>query len=350
MKGIAVVSWRDDVGAYIFSAYPESIKEILEDYVMNLYNAHRFRSTEKNFQMMKRSGFNAASFYSGGYQSNYIGKPNYCVTLLLGDEENPVEYERVLIKVTNNLLTKLDDDDFDYLLMDMFQKLDAKEFDEIKVDRGAIDLDEESPAPKKKFATTSSISMSEEEKIFADLMDSTEFSADTEKDSKLADFESAGSAGGATGTDPFAEDPFSGGGGGGGGATADPFGGGGGGPKAAPKANAFAEDPFATSQKPDLAKAFGIDETIGKRMFKETKSSAADIIRNLDLLESKKPEPPADPSDKEKNYEYLKDLVDFLEEKVKILGTLVTSVRELEKAQEEKDAIIGKLLLLVKGD
>lgn len=341
-----MLAWRDDVGAYILDCYPDNARDEVDGQdLMNLYNAHRFRSTEKNFQMMKRSGFNAASFYSGGYQSNYIGKPNYCVTLLLEDEENPVEYERVLIKVTNNLLTKLDDDDFDYLLMDMFQKLDAKEFDEIKVDRGAIDLDEESPAPKKKFATTSSISMSEEEKIFADLMDSTEFSADTEKDSKLADFESAG---GATGPDPFAEDPFSGGGGG---AAADPFGGGGGGgPKAAPKANAFAEDPFATSQKPDLAKAFGIDETIGKKMFKETKTSAADIIRNLDLLESKKPEPPADPSDKEKNYEYLKDLVDFLEEKVKILGTLVTSVRELEKAQEEKDAIIGKLLLLVKGD
>jgi len=343
MKALLILAWRDDVGAYVLDCYPENAKDEVDGQdLMNIYNAHRFRSTEKNFQMMKRAGFNAASFYSGGYQSNYVGKPNYCVTLLLENDDNPIEYERVLIKVANNLLTKLDSDDIDYLLMDLYEKLDQKEFDDIKVDRGGFEFEEEEEklAPKKKLATTSSASLSDEERIFADLLDSTELdSSDKELDSKMADFQkvSPGAA------DPFAADPFSGG------SAADPFGGGGGGGSTAQKSTGFEEDPFAGAQRPDLAKAFGIDEALGKEMFKKTKTSAAEIIKKLESLESSRPQKPADLSDKEKNYAYLKDLVDFLELKVKTLSTLVSSVKDLEQAQEEKDAVIGKLLLMLKG-
>ena len=103
VKALLILAWRDDVGAYILHSYPAGTTADGQD-LMNLYNLHRFRSTDKNFQMVKRGNFNAVSYYSGGYQSNYIGKPNYCITLFLDEKDNPMEYEKVLIKVTTNLM------------------------------------------------------------------------------------------------------------------------------------------------------------------------------------------------------------------------------------------------------
>lgn len=330
MKALLILAWRDDVGAYVLHSYPDSKRDSVDGQdLMNLYNAHRFRSTEKNFQIMKRPGFNAASFYSGGYQSNYIGKPNYCVTLLLDDSDNPNEYERVLIKVTSNLLSSmdsLDEFDFDAIMMDTYTKLEEKDFDAIKVARGS-DLIEEAPASKKSLATTSSTTLSDEEKIFADLMGSDELDLqDKSFDSKLDDFERAG-----------AGDPFSGG-------AANPFGGG---APAKSSRDIYAENPFDAAQKPSFEAAFGIDEAVGKTMFQQKKTNAAEIVKKLDILENNRPsKPPA--GDKDAEFKYLETLVGFLEEKVKILGTLANEVKDLQKTDEEKDQLIGKLLLLLK--
>lgn len=332
MKALLILAWRNDVGAYVLHSYPESMSNKVDGQdLMNLYNAHRFRSTDKNFQMMKRPGFNAASFYSGGYQSNYVGKPNYCITLLLDDADNAVEYEKVLIKVTSNLLSAMDEVDeldFEQLMLDIYMKLDAKLFDEIKVSKGAKGL-EESAAPRKALATTSSTMLSEEEKIFQDLMSSEDFNEDTGLESKITDFEKSMSP----------SDPFSSGG------AVDPFGGG-----AKPSKDSrdlFAENPFDAAQKPSFEKAFGIDEALGKTMFEKKKSTAGDIISRLDTLEKSKPKKPAQ-KDKDVEFKFLETMVGFLEEKVKILGTLATEVKTLQKAEEEKDQLIGKLLLLLK--
>lgn len=339
LKALLILAWRDDVGAYVLHSHPEDAKDDVDGQdLMNLYNAHRFRSTEKNFQIMKRSGFNAASFYSGGYQSNYIGKPNFCVTLILRENENPNEYEKVLIKVTNLLLTQMDKDDFDYTLMDIFEKLKNKDFDSIKVRKAEFEFEEDS-APKKKLATTSSVSVSDEEKIFAELMESSELdTTDKDFDSKISDFSKSATS------DPFAADPFAGG------SAADPFGGASTAEKVSPAIDAFAENPFDAAQKPDLAKAFGLDEAIGKTMFKEVKTTATDIIQKLDKLDTLKPRRLESGATQEENFQYLKNLVDHLEEKVKILSSLITQLRENEKQQEEKDAVIGKLLLMFKGN
>jgi len=298
--------------------------------LMNLYNAHRFRSTDKNFTILKRKAFNAASYYSGGYQSNYIGKPNYCVTLLLEENDNPNEYEKVLIKVTNNLLTQMDQGDFDAVLLDTFQKLDERRFDDIKVTRDATKI-EETSAPKKELATTSSASISDEEKIFAELMESEDLDTkDKEFDSKLSDFEKS-----AVSSDPFSAgastDPF----------TANPF-------AATGSDDPFATNPFDAAQKPSLDKAFGVDEALGKAMFQQKRTTAAEIVIRLDSLEKNRPQKPKT-DDKESKYKYMETLVSFLEEKVKILGTLANQIKDLENAHEEKDKLIGKLLLSLKG-
>lgn len=333
VKALLILAWRDDVGAYILHSYPPhlaAVEDIDGQDLMNLYNLHRFRSTDKNFQIVKRGSFNVASFYSGGYQSNYIGKPNYCVTLLLDEKDNPMEYEKTLIKVANNLLSLMDKPDFDLLLEDIYVKLRDKQFSDIKVSHGEFEFEaevKEESAVKKTRATTQSVSVSEEEKIFADLMQSQDLNIKaSDHDTKMADFKKTFSTG----------DPFSGPA-----KSADPFG-------MAAKRDIYAENPFDAAQKPVVEKGFGFDEALGKTMFEKKKSTAAEIVSKLDSLETTKPEKVAE-ADKEKKFKYLETLVGFLEEKVRILGLLANQVKDIEKSQDEKDQLIGKLLLLLKG-
>jgi len=333
LKAILILGFRADVGAYIIYSYPSFDAENSRLDVMNIYNLHRFRTTERNFQTIKQGGYNIASYYSGFKNTNYIGSPDKCVTLLLDEEDNPNQYEHVIIKVTNNLLTKLGSDEIDIVMSEMFDLLEEKEFDDITVERGAIK--EDIPGEKKMMATTSSTNISEEEKIFADLMQSEDLDdSDSEFESKISDFEGAGSAGAAG--DPFSgagsADPF----------TANPFSEG-----KAKSSDPFAENPFDAAQKPSVEKAFGVDETLGMKMFQKKRTTAAEVVKKLDALEEHKPEKP-ESTDKEANYKYLEELVSFLEQKVKMLGTLANSVRDLEKSHEEKDQLIGKLLLLLK--
>lgn len=334
MKAILIIGFRADVGAYIVYSYPSFDAESSNLDVMNIYNLHRFRTTERNFQTILQGGHNIASYYSGFKNTNYIGAPDYCVTLLLDKDDNPNQYEKVLIKITNNLLSKLGSSEIDMLMSEIFESLELKDFEDIKVERADIDLDEK-PVEHKAIATISSATISEEEKIFADLMESDDLGvADKEFDSKISDFEEAEPAdpfsGGGPKADPFAADPF---------ATSTK----------ATTSDQFAENPFDEAQKPSMSKAFLGDEALGMKMFEQKRTSAAEIVKKLDSLEGNKPEKP-DSDDKEANYKYLEELVAFLEEKVKMLGTLANSVRDLEKSHEEKDQLIGKLLLLLKGD
>ena len=335
LKNILILGFRADVGSYVVYSYPKFDAANSNLDVMNIYNLHRFRTTERNFQLIQQGGFNIASYYSGFKNTNYIGQPDYCVTLLLGAGENPNEYERPLMKVTNNLLADLGGSGFEELLSDTYVLIDNKQFDEIKISRrGGAALDE-APLEHKAIATTSSATLSDEEKIFQDLMGSADLNiSDSEFDSKKSDFDKSGAVGdpfssdpfsraGATASDPFAENPFSGGGG----ATADPF---------------------ADSQKPSIGKMLGIDDAVGKAMFTQKRTTAADIVARLDQLEKNKPIAPAG-ADETAKFMHLESLVSFLEEKVKMLGTLANSVRDLEKSHEEKDALIGKLLLLLKN-
>jgi len=333
LKNLLIIGFRADVGAYIVYSYPSFDAASSNLDVMNIYNLHRFRTTERNFQLIQQGGFNIASYYSGFKNTNYIGQPDYCVTLLLGGSENPNEYEHPLMKITNNLLADLGGMGFETLLSETYALVDSKQFDEIKIARGGGVLDE-TPVEHKAIATTSSATLSDEEKIFQDLMGSADLNiSDSEFDSKKSDFEKSAATG-----DPFSADPFSGG------AapnafSENPFAGGSGGATA---------DPFADSQKPSLGKQFGLDDAVGKAMFTQKRTTAADIVSRLDQIEKNKPQAPAG-ADEAAKFKYLEALVGFLEEKVKMLGTLANSVRDLEKSHEEKDALIGKLLLLLKG-
>ena len=72
MKAVIISGFRADVGAYIIYTYPEGDYSYVD--VMNIYNLHRFRTTERNFQVITQAGLNIASYYSGFRNTNYIGK------------------------------------------------------------------------------------------------------------------------------------------------------------------------------------------------------------------------------------------------------------------------------------
>ncbi len=148
-------------------SYPEGIEADGQD-IMQVYNLHRFRTTDPNFQFIKIGDVNFSSYYSGGYKSNYIGKPNYCVTLLLEATDNPSKYERVLLKACNNLLLHMNDDDFDLMLQKYYMKISAGDFDSIKIER-----QEGVPAPKEE-GEEGSEEVSDERKILENLIASTD--------------------------------------------------------------------------------------------------------------------------------------------------------------------------------
>ena len=154
LKNILILGFRADVGSYVVYSYPKFDAANSNLDVMNIYNLHRFRTTERNFQLIQQGGFNIASYYSGFKNTNYIGQPDYCVTLLLGAGENPNEYERPLMKVTNNLLADLGGSGFEELLSDTYVLIDNKQFDEIKISRRGGAALGEAPLEHKAIATT----------------------------------------------------------------------------------------------------------------------------------------------------------------------------------------------------
>ncbi len=348
-QGIVIIAWRNDVGAYLLDSFPENIEVDGQD-LMQIYNMHRFRATDPNFQFVKiGADLNLASFYSGGYKSNFIGKPNYCVTLLLDRNENAIQYERVLIKATNNLLRHLNDDDFEIYMSDVYAKIKAGDFDAIKIERseGEVipELDEAQDAGSQEI--------SEERAIFENLVAAAE-EIESGDEADQAAFDQTGTADpfGSTANpfgdspaakDPFATDPF----------TAKPA-------PAVPSADPFAADPFAAQPAPATPKAdpFATDPFAAKStpaakpavpMMKPAGPSTPQLIKDLKILDMKKPSAPADQkamAEKDR-VEYLENLVSWFEQKLSMLSKIAKKLQEKEAEVTEKDELIGKLLLLL---
>ncbi|GAB4310536.1 MAG: hypothetical protein Kow0069_10780 [Promethearchaeota archaeon] len=328
--GILIIAWRNDVGAYLLDSYPSDVEVDGQD-LMQVYNLHRFRSTDPNFQFIKLGAdLNLASFYSGGYKSNFVGKPNYCVTLLLEPNENALKFERVLVVATNNLLRHLDDEDFALMMEDLFLKIKAGDFDAIKVERseGEVipELDEESEG------------VGEERELFEDLVAAADELEDEEPDAEA--FERASST--STAADPFggsqaapgaAADPFA----------ADPFASGPSGSTPSAAADPFAADPFASgpgAATPGTGPA-------PPPMMGAAGPSTPVLLRDLKVLDMKKPEQPSGAFSEKERVAYLEKLVDWFEQKLGVLSKIARKLQEKEKEVQEKDELIGKLLTLL---
>lgn len=349
--GIVIIGWRNDSGAYLLDGYPQGI-EVDDQDLMQIYNLHRFRATDPNFQFMKLGAdLNIASFYSG-FGENFISKPNYCVTLLLKSNEKAIEYERVLVKATNNLLRHLTDDDFEEYMEDIFHKINSKDFDAIKIEREPTD---EEPAEEE-------VEISEERQIFENLVAAADEIEDGDA-SAAAEFDQAASVGadpfGGAGADPFAGSTASGG------SSSDPFADNPfaenpfseAGPKPASPtpadANPFAENPFAagaSSTQPAPSPApKPVTPTPGPSPGpqKPTGPSTPQLIKDVKVLDMKKPSAPAGQAAPEARIEYLEELVTWFEKKLSVLSKIAKKLQDAEQEMREKDELIGKLMLLV---
>ncbi len=313
VKGLMILAWRNDVGAYILESYPEGIEADGQD-IMQVYNLHRFRTTDPNFQFIKIGDVNFSSYYSGGYKSNYIGKPNYCVTLLLEASDNPSKYERVLFKACNNLLLHMNDDDFDLMLQKYYKIISSGDFESIKIER-----QEGVPAPKEEEVGSEEVS--DERKILENLIASTDTEeAKTEEKGGVAGSVSkdpfSGSGKASTGADPFAANPFA--------------------------ASSSTSDPFAANP---FLQAQTVSQVVVPVVDRSPKSGK--LLMDLKTEELKRPKPPANMTTEQK-VSYLEELVDHFEKKLGVLSKIASALQEKEKIMEEKDKLIGKLLLLLK--
>lgn len=322
VQAILITGWRNDTGAYLLDSFPAGVDIDGQD-LMNLYNLHRFRDTKANFQVIITSAVRLCSFYSGGYNSPYVGKPNYGIALMLDVGENPDIYEKPLRKITNNLLLHLDDDDFSSYFENVYHIIKENRFDEIKIERRKV-----SGSIPHAIETTSTIGtkskIDEDKDIFDDLIATVgdDFTNDDSGDDLF---------GGSSSSKPSADDPFGGG-------SSDPF--------------AGSSDPFSSSSD-DLFSPSSVSNPFDKMAASTPKSkktkkvvATSKLMRDLQSIEDKIPKPPSDPSS-EKLVKYLENKVVFLERKMGILSQIANTLQAKDKEIQEKDDLIAKLLLLL---
>ena len=102
VNGIALISWRDDIGAYLVAQHPQTSRLKIND-VMSIYNIHRQNSIEANFGSLTMKNLKVASFFTGLKTTKYLGPaPNYVVSLLLDKNENPTEFRKILPELTTD--------------------------------------------------------------------------------------------------------------------------------------------------------------------------------------------------------------------------------------------------------
>lgn len=328
VEALVIIAWRNDVGAYLFDSIPEGIEIDGQD-LMNLYNLHRFRDTRANFQFIQSQDIRIASFYSGGYNNPYVGKPNYAVAVVLGKGENPDKYEKPLRILCNNLLIHLDDVDFDYYFQQMYEIVRQGRLDELKIERGS-NSEPEQPTE----ANLNPIS-SDDDALFDDLLETV--SEDIPDDLKFDEDAFRRSL-----QEQDEDDPF--------GAGADPFSSG-----SSPSSDdddadslfdealgnepaGFDGDPFSKLETPK--------PTISTKKLKQQQAQGMNLLAELEKIKERLPKKPAD-SSPERQVKYLEQKVGMLENMLSVLSKIAQQLQKKDQELMEKDEIISKLLLLL---
>ncbi|MBD3350664.1 MAG: hypothetical protein GF364_04170 [Candidatus Lokiarchaeota archaeon] len=322
VEALVIIAWRNDVGAYMLDSIPSDI-EIDEQNLMNLYNLHRFRDTQANFQFITTQDFRIASFYSGGYNSPYVGKPNYAVAAILAPGEKPDDYEKPLRKICNNLLIRLEDAEFDMYFHDMYKLLRDNKFDEIKIDRkkGA------GPKPKEIETTTSiseKIKKTEEKDLFDDLLATV---SDEEVPDDLKFDEEAFRKSVKENADPFGSNASTSGS-----------------QNAIGTAESAPADPFAGASPVDKIKQ--VEKKTPKLMSPKVKISTSKLVNDLKKLEERMPNKPSS-EDPEKIIKYLERKVNVFEKMLSLVSKIAGQLQNKERELDQKNELISKLLLLL---
>jgi hypothetical protein len=340
VNGIIIVGWRSDEGAFLVDASPENTEVDGQD-LMNLFSLHRMAANgimEKagpDFNYLRLSdGSFIASWYSGFRTTKYIGKPNFCVALVLRQGENPNAWEEPLRPICFNVLSKLEDDDLlsymDYVLSNINQGFAIEPFEGYVADTG-------DSAPVQEVAKTSVPNLlgtstpapaqpAAADDDFSDLLAMAEEQASARQGSESR---------GAGGVDPFAS-------------ASNPFG-----ASSAQSADPFAGDPFASKAKAAPSGGFtpATSPSVAspKGLPLPTDDPAPETRAILQELQNLDRTMPSKPSGDDQNaiFAFYEKKVAFLEAKIGVFGKLIRGLQAKEVELNEKNDLIAKLLALL---
>jgi len=109
--GLAIFGWTNKEGFFLIDCTPEHARRYLdEETVMRIGSLHRMRKLDPNFLTLNLKGFRVASFFSGMRTAKFIITPNFTITLLLENDENPHEYTNILPAASREILQALSGD------------------------------------------------------------------------------------------------------------------------------------------------------------------------------------------------------------------------------------------------
>ncbi|MHA1279442.1 MAG: hypothetical protein ACTSQI_01915 [Candidatus Helarchaeota archaeon] len=103
---ISVIGWRDDIGAYLIMQYPRKM-ELLPQDIMQIYTAHRQSTLYPNFATIKYRGKKIASYFSGMKNTEFVGAPNFIISIYLEEAEVPSNFREFLPRLAKHILSEL---------------------------------------------------------------------------------------------------------------------------------------------------------------------------------------------------------------------------------------------------
>ena len=90
MKGIFIIGFNEDYEAFIDAQYPKNIVKKIRfksSDIMDLYTLHKMERVEPNFIKTTINNQNIASFYTGSNFKQFVGLPDFTVSIVLTDED-----------------------------------------------------------------------------------------------------------------------------------------------------------------------------------------------------------------------------------------------------------------------
>jgi hypothetical protein len=325
VDAIVIIGWRSDAGAYLVDSYPQGVEIDPQD-LMNLFSLHRMGANNDlskavaNFNFLRIEGYIMASWYSGFQSTKYIGRPNFCVSILIPAHENPNKWEDQLEIITYNILSSLESRNFGNVMAEIYDNLNAglpiKPFEGFVRTEDALasaapptraaspTAPRSAPAPAPKPADD-----------FSDLL-------------SLVDTGGDNSAGKSGTSDPFATggDPFA--------ATG------------AKSSDPFANDPFAKKSAVASAAPAAIGATPAKAGPVDPQAQSKAVIAELEKIDRGMPQRP-NTDNADQMVKFLEKKVAFLESKIAILSKLVQNLQAKEMELNEKNDLIAKFLALL---
>jgi hypothetical protein len=112
MKGILILSFHKQPGAFVDREFPKGITQDLGIDATDqnkIYSLHRMRNTRPNYLFLRAKNITIASYFSGFDLRQYVGRPNQCVSIILDNHENPTIWEGQLRRIAFELLPILAD-------------------------------------------------------------------------------------------------------------------------------------------------------------------------------------------------------------------------------------------------